>query len=353
MTGRRARGFTLIELLVVIAIIGILAAMVFPVFARARESARRAVCLSNVKNVALAINMYLGDYGDRLPPAEHRQDVLDFTAICGIDSSYLNPFLRWQVIVDEYVKNRDVWRCPNGRFLESYMIVPDYPPGGWFQMFVNNWDNLLPNDLFPCNPTFPPGWGGHVTDSFAQAVMVTGGDVKVQSSVARTGNAIMATIGYNEQYDLSLASVNDAAWFVICGDVAGWPGVCKGPQWIGKRGAPQAMLYETASVPCHVWPGSGPVDTENCPWTLECSPFTTQENVDKFQSDPSFRKQWTRHMGGSNIGFLDGHARWFSAEDFNANRPYCVCCSPETGGTAMTWHYEGRSIEGLCPSTLP
>ena len=55
MMRRRYRGFTLIELLVVIAIIGILAAMVFPVFARARESARKAVCLSNVKNIALAI----------------------------------------------------------------------------------------------------------------------------------------------------------------------------------------------------------------------------------------------------------------------------------------------------------
>ena len=76
--GTRRRGFTLIELLVVIAIIGILAAMVFPVFARARESARKAVCLSNVKNIALAIQMYLSDYSDTLPPSEHRQEVLDF-----------------------------------------------------------------------------------------------------------------------------------------------------------------------------------------------------------------------------------------------------------------------------------
>ena len=59
------KGFTLIELLVVIAIIGILASMVFPVFARARESARKAVCLSNVKNIALAVQMYLADNNDR------------------------------------------------------------------------------------------------------------------------------------------------------------------------------------------------------------------------------------------------------------------------------------------------
>ena len=74
----RRRGFTLIELLVVIAIIGILAAMVFPVFARARESARKAVCLSNVKNIALAIQMYLADNNDTLPPREHRQEVIDY-----------------------------------------------------------------------------------------------------------------------------------------------------------------------------------------------------------------------------------------------------------------------------------
>jgi len=76
--GSRRRGFTLIELLVVIAIIGILAAMVFPVFARARESARKAVCLSNVKNLALAVQMYLADNNDTLPPGEHRQEVLDY-----------------------------------------------------------------------------------------------------------------------------------------------------------------------------------------------------------------------------------------------------------------------------------
>ena len=74
----RRRGFTLIELLVVIAIIGILAAMVFPVFARARESARKAVCLSNVKNIALAMQMYLADNNDTFWPSEHRAEVIDY-----------------------------------------------------------------------------------------------------------------------------------------------------------------------------------------------------------------------------------------------------------------------------------
>lgn len=63
----KARGFTLIELLVVIAIIALLAAILFPVFARARENARRASCQSNLKQVALGINMYVQDYDGNFP----------------------------------------------------------------------------------------------------------------------------------------------------------------------------------------------------------------------------------------------------------------------------------------------
>src|SRR5437763_907367 len=63
----RQRGFTLIELLVVIAIIAILAAILFPVFARAREAARKTSCLSNLKQLGLASNMYKQDYDESYP----------------------------------------------------------------------------------------------------------------------------------------------------------------------------------------------------------------------------------------------------------------------------------------------
>src|SRR5437762_3834341 len=64
----RKRGFTLIELLVVIAIIAILAAILFPVFAQARESARKTSCLSNVRQLGTAYQMYLQDYDELFPP---------------------------------------------------------------------------------------------------------------------------------------------------------------------------------------------------------------------------------------------------------------------------------------------
>src|SRR5690606_8751104 len=66
-TKSKAKGFTLIELLVVIAIIAILAAILFPVFARARENARRASCQSNIKNMGLGVMMYVQDYDEGYP----------------------------------------------------------------------------------------------------------------------------------------------------------------------------------------------------------------------------------------------------------------------------------------------
>ena len=68
MQTRRRRGFTLIELLVVIAIIAILAAILFPVFARAREKARQTSCLSNMKQISLSVLMYAQDYDDIYAP---------------------------------------------------------------------------------------------------------------------------------------------------------------------------------------------------------------------------------------------------------------------------------------------
>ena len=86
MFARRKSGFTLIELLVVIAIIAILAAILFPVFARAREAARKARCLNNLKQCAQALKMYADDYDGTMPSsgvyyaAPTTQQAADFCA---------------------------------------------------------------------------------------------------------------------------------------------------------------------------------------------------------------------------------------------------------------------------------
>lgn len=89
------RGFTLIELLVVIAIIAILAAILFPVFARAREKARQSSCLSNVKQIVLGVLMYAQDYDERLPYASTWGD------------------LPWHTYLQPYIKNNQILTCPS------------------------------------------------------------------------------------------------------------------------------------------------------------------------------------------------------------------------------------------------
>ena len=90
------RGMTLVELLVVIAIIAILAAILFPVFAQARESARKTACLSNCKQIALAVTMYAQDYDELLVPGRVR-----------------NPNTAFDTLLNPYVKNQGVWTCPS------------------------------------------------------------------------------------------------------------------------------------------------------------------------------------------------------------------------------------------------
>ena len=96
------RGFTLIELLVVIAIIAILAAILFPVFAKAREKARQASCESNMKQIALAVLMYAQDYDEKFPHWNYRH----CTSVSGANGN-------WKDMVEPYIKNMQVWKCPS------------------------------------------------------------------------------------------------------------------------------------------------------------------------------------------------------------------------------------------------
>jgi prepilin-type N-terminal cleavage/methylation domain-containing protein/prepilin-type processing-associated H-X9-DG protein len=102
----RKHGFTLIELLVVIAIIAILAAILFPVFARAREKARQTSCLSNLKQIGLAAMMYAQDYDERM--------VHSFIGQSG------QGYTPWHEALEPYTKNDNIYECPSGTGTISY-----------------------------------------------------------------------------------------------------------------------------------------------------------------------------------------------------------------------------------------
>jgi len=108
------RGFTLIELLVVIAIIAILAAILFPVFARAREKARQASCLSNCKQLGLATLQYAQDYDESMPIA------------IWYNSS------RWHTLIYPYLKNDQILQCPS-----NSVATVDYGYNGYYLVYYH------------------------------------------------------------------------------------------------------------------------------------------------------------------------------------------------------------------------
>jgi prepilin-type N-terminal cleavage/methylation domain-containing protein/prepilin-type processing-associated H-X9-DG protein len=162
------RAFTLIELLVVIAIIAILAAILFPVFAKARESARAIVCVSNLKQIGDGFMMYTQDFDEAWPSIISGPSMGDG---CAPNLGWLNANGGWATLVYPYIKNGGVFVCP------SAAPVPFWWSGdvqGWCGSAENQtYANMLAQDA-PMGVTYmyrkalagaPWFAGGPITDS--------------------------------------------------------------------------------------------------------------------------------------------------------------------------------------------
>jgi len=223
----KRRGFTLIELLVVIAIIAILAAILFPVFSRAREQARKTQCLSNLKQIGNALMMYAQDWDESLP-------------VCTTWCNWRDPVnnLQYYVRLQPYIKNWQVWACPSGR-------------GG------------CANDSIPQHAVNDMINAGHVPPNFTLSY---GYSENTQNSYPENSQHIDSCSALNRS---KLANIPEPAVSPIVAD-------CCGLMNSGWRVG----------------------------WANVCSASC---NPDR-QTDEN-----TRHNGGSNVLFLDGHAQFFSA----------------------------------------
>ena len=199
----RSVGFTLIELLVVIAIIAILAAILFPVFARAREKARQASCTSNVKQLMLAIMAYCQDYDERYPndPVAKVAGPGWYVVTTPWDARPGSPTIRgayWASAIQPYIKNWQIYRCPTAGERMITTVNIEVPISYTYNFLLNDysmagvkspakciciWEGLGDQAFVSFATEMPIYWGGSPTyrPGDTQAVMGIAGKVDVHN----------------------------------------------------------------------------------------------------------------------------------------------------------------------------
>jgi len=257
----RRKGFTLIELLVVIAIIAILAAILFPVFATARERARQTSCLSNIKQLSLALLMYGNDWNNQSPSE------LAWLPRCTLNNwwganTQQNTYGEWwlndawagmptngwlyppQLIFFPYTRSQAIWACPDdAEFLDPNAVIAagQNPNAG------RPWA-CCSSSPTPCDVEALAGGGKYVKEPYTVAAAVQGYNIGWSYQTAPSGNL-------------------DGPWNYM--QLPGW-------SWQASR-YHQGMASPAAW--CWIWCFDLP------------------------------------HNGGANRGFEDGHARWYHGFD--------------------------------------
>jgi prepilin-type N-terminal cleavage/methylation domain-containing protein/prepilin-type processing-associated H-X9-DG protein len=255
--GHRApkKGFTLIELLVVIAIIAILAAILFPVFGRARDNARRSACQSNLKQIGLAYNQYFQDYDERFPPTVTERNAPGSGTTDTADPSTIRDY-SIQVKLYPYTKSGDVnptlnavrgggiWKCPSGE---------PWPVSSSKQWYSTDYGSNH-ND-----------WGLANGNSYYNGNASNFNDPSNHPDFGFNAQSTLANIAYPAQ-------------FILVGEAARANGT-------PSRGG----MYPQ-------------------PWEFDDSASSSQQG-----------RIFKRHFDGANILFSDGHVKWVKPEQTYKN----------------------------------
>jgi len=264
--GARRRGFTLIELLVVIAIIAILAAILFPVFAQAREAARKATCTSNMKQLGTAVMMYVQDYDEIYPPSQ-------------LPSS--NPSVSWPSLLFTYVKNEGVFVCPSG---EPGPTTKDLGSGQ-----TGNYCGIT-DTKFGVNSPFGPQYGDG-TDKTATTPSLVNRLSYGRNLIPKSGST---TRWFSAGFDSPAGSKNGFA------------------SGTGTTSAISMAEVDDPAGTIHIFdswakpPGSGP---QECSLGNSLRGITSEDRTDHF-SNSTASKVAFRHMGGFVASYGDGHVKW-------------------------------------------
>jgi prepilin-type N-terminal cleavage/methylation domain-containing protein/prepilin-type processing-associated H-X9-DG protein len=245
-----SRAFTLIELLVVIAIIAILAAILFPVFAQAREKARAITCVSNEKQISLGVLMYVQDYDETFPIYYYH--IPPQPTDPPFSPQYKDTIVGWNEAINPYVKSVPIFRCADTTRSGSLPSIAG-------TVYTADDTNATGAVSFALNARLS-GDTGPLDDGLLHTVMADGGLEFAASTILLTD----ASTGCGD--GCSTSDENEWAWQGRHVDNL------YGDGWIGGNEPPPSATF--------IWPVKPPL---------------------------------ARHSNGSNYAFADGHAKFLQA----------------------------------------
>jgi len=330
----RKKAFTLIELLVVIAIIAILAAILFPVLARAREKAREASCASNLHQLALANIMYRDDYDGYFAFNRSCSVVINGTGGqygCLNNSHTGDAALGFMDLIMPYAKSLGVFKCPDDTTVGVKMPASSYTGGTQTPGGNNAWDASFTTG----------GYEVDATDTYPTSSGLIGGEYRC--SYFRNNN-----IANNGQTNANDAQIQFPSTTILMGDFApnagsgdGGGDAASSPSNINRpsgtdstactafqiaglppgQGCPHDMTANRSFWAAYNGMGVSPNPMSNGTYNTGASVGGVTVKADEFVAEAAGQGGFgstngqtpssVRHSGGANYAFVDGHVKWY------------------------------------------